>query len=132
MLVEYLKTGTEIAGIIVRHATLANKAGFFTPADLPLQAGVIAYPASHVIPRHSHRPHRRQIHGTPEVIIVQEGTLTLQFYPTPDAAPQPVILETGDLVILYAGGHGFIANTDTRILEIKQGPYLDNDDKEFF
>ena len=129
---EYLKIGNATAGIVIRRAEIAGKQGFFTEDGLSVQAGVLAYPASHVIPRHAHRPQRRQIEGTPEVIIVQEGTLTLQFYAAQNAAPQTVVLETGDMVILYAGGHGFMANTDVRILEIKQGPYLGSNDKEFF
>jgi quercetin dioxygenase-like cupin family protein len=129
---EYLNIGNEIAGIVVRRETLAGQDGFFTTGNMALQAGVMSYDAGHIIQRHMHRPHHRQIVGTPEVIIVQEGTLTLDFYPSPEATPQPIVLAAGDLVILYAGGHGFTANTDTRILEIKQGPYLDADDKEYF
>lgn len=128
---EYLKIGDEIAGIIVRRSEAAGANKFFTADTLPLQVGVLTYPASHVIARHRHRPHQRQITGTPEVIIVQEGTLTLQFYSTPDTV-QAVELAVGDIAILYAGGHGFVANTDVRVLEIKQGPYLDSDDKDYF
>lgn len=126
---EYLKIGDEIAGIIMRREMLAGVAGFFTPGHLSLQAGVMSYTALHVVPRHFHRPQHRQVVGTPEVIFVQQGSLTLDFYADPDAAAQSMVLHEGDLAILYGGGHGFTATTDVRILEIKQGPYLEADDK---
>ena len=129
---EYLKIGDVIAGVIVRQAMLADTTGFFTPSSLPLQAGVMAYPRAHVIPRHMHQPQQRSISGTTEAILVQQGRLTLHFYAAADAEPQSVPLHAGDLVILYAGGHGFTADSDVRILEIKQGPYLEHDDKQCF
>jgi hypothetical protein len=35
------------------------------------------------------------------------------------------ILKGGDLILLMNGGHGFRFLDDTKIIEIKQGPYND-------
>jgi hypothetical protein len=41
-------------------------------------------------------------------------------------------LETGDIILLVAGGHGFRCLEDTVLLEIKQGPYTGLVEKEAF
>ena len=42
------------------------------------------------------------------------------------------ILESGDIIILAAGGHGFEMLEDTEIFEVKQGPYAGENDKTRF
>jgi len=42
------------------------------------------------------------------------------------------ILETGDIVMLVNGGHGFSLLEDTILFEIKQGPYTGLVEKERF
>ena len=39
------------------------------------------------------------------------------------------ILNKGDVVLLAYGGHGFEMIEDSEIIEVKQGPYLDEVDK---
>ena len=41
-------------------------------------------------------------------------------------------LNTGDVMLMVGGGHGFRVIEDTVFLEIKQGPYLDMEEKERF
>jgi hypothetical protein len=38
-------------------------------------------------------------------------------------------LYTGDVILLAAGGHGFEMLEDSQIIEIKQGPYVGEEDK---
>jgi len=42
------------------------------------------------------------------------------------------ILETGDVILLVSGGHEFFMLEDTEMIEVKQGPYAGEDDKERF
>jgi hypothetical protein len=42
------------------------------------------------------------------------------------------ILHTGDTIILVSGGHGFEILDDTEMIEVKQGPYLGDNDKTRF
>ena len=41
-------------------------------------------------------------------------------------------LHTGDVMLMVGGGHGFRIIEDTVFLEIKQGPYQDQEEKERF
>ena len=40
------------------------------------------------------------------------------------------ILYKGDIIILFKGGHGFKFYKNTKIIEIKQGPYIEGKDKK--
>ena len=39
------------------------------------------------------------------------------------------ILKTGDVILLADGGHGFEMIEETEMIEVKQGPYLEEEDK---
>jgi hypothetical protein len=41
-------------------------------------------------------------------------------------------LYQNDVVLMVGGGHGFQIKEDTVLLEIKQGPYLGEEDKKLF
>jgi len=41
-------------------------------------------------------------------------------------------VSAGDVVLMVGGGHGFRMLEDTLFLEVKQGPYLDREEKERF
>ena len=38
----------------------------------------------------------------------------------------------GDIILLVSGGHDFLMLEDTEMIEVKQGPYAGDDDKERF
>jgi hypothetical protein len=42
------------------------------------------------------------------------------------------ILESGDVILLVQGGHGFEVLEELEMFEVKQGPYTSDDDKTRF
>jgi hypothetical protein len=42
------------------------------------------------------------------------------------------VLETGDVILLVSGGHGFEMLEDSEMIEVKQGPYTGDSDKTRF
>jgi hypothetical protein len=42
-----------------------------------------------------------------------------------------VILEPGDAILFASGGHAIEVLEDAQILEVKQGPYIGQEEKEF-
>lgn len=121
-----------LLALVVRRDVAVKETTFLTEGDLNLQAGFITYPAGGVIPRHVHHPIERRIVGTPEAILVRQGRCELQVYDDNRNLVATCELERGDLVMLFAGGHGFEVLEDTILLEIKQGPYPGADEKERF
>jgi hypothetical protein len=117
---------------IIRGAPLPGHTTFPTPASLPLQAGFIVYPSGHEIPRHSHRPIKRELSVTAEVLVVLRGRCSLDVYDDGRALAATRELGQGDIMVMVGGGHGFRMIEDTVLLEVKQGPYTGLAEKERF
>jgi hypothetical protein len=105
---------------------------FYTPHELSLQCGRVVYSAGSEIARHRHELIDRAITGTPEVLVIEKGTVIVDFYTHEGQFVCNRTLTRGDTVILAAGGHGFRILDDAILLEVKQGPYVQSRDKEYF
>ena len=117
--------GLAYAMIIRANAASDAKYNFLTDSANPLQLGMNFYKAGEVIKAHYHL--QRQIESNSivqEFLLIGAGRAFLRLY---DAADQREFtgrqLETGDMVLLLAGGHGLDVQDDTKIVEIKLGPY---------
>ena len=127
-----IEAGGQLYALIVRGGTLPDETAFVTCDEHPLQLGHIVYPAGHEIARHAHRPVVRTVTATAEVLLVQHGRCEMDVFDADDAPVTTVTLETGDVALLLAGGHGFRMLADTVLLEVKQGPYGGPGEKRHF
>ena len=105
----------------LRHGRLASDAG-----------RVHRLPAGRRGGRHVHVPLERSLVGTSEVLIVRSGRCEMDVYDDDRALVTTRELAAGDVVVIFAGGHGFRMLEDTTFLEVKQGPYTGLDEKERF
>lgn len=117
---------------VIRASFTPAETTFPTPSELNLQVGYVVYPRGGEVPRHSHRPIRRSLVGTAEVVVVRAGLCELDVYDDAGALVATRELATGDVMLMVGGGHGFRMLEDTVLLEVKQGPYLGADEKERF
>jgi hypothetical protein len=122
----------KILCVIVRADPAPEKTTFYTPNDFTLQVGKIVYCAGDEIPRHAHRPVTRALDSTSEILVVQKGRMIIDVYTDAHDFLCSREMDTGDVVILVAGGHGFRLLEDTILLEVKQGPYSGIQEKERF
>lgn len=123
--------GVQVA-LIVRANFQPEKTQFLTTDQDVLQLGYIVYGAGQSISPHIHMLAERHILGTPEVLYVRKGRMRTIFYSNEKVRKGDVILDQGDVIVLFDGGHGFDMLEDTVLMEIKQGPYLGELDKERF
>jgi hypothetical protein len=105
---------------------------FITPPDYKQQVGFIVYPAGGEVQRHLHLPLERHLIGTSEVLIVRNGRCILDVYDDEKELVASREVGAGDVVLMVGGGHGFRMVEETVFLEVKQGPYLDLEEKERF
>jgi quercetin dioxygenase-like cupin family protein len=131
-LAERIEADGRVLAYIVRAGTRPAATSFVTPAEHVQQVGFVVYPAGGEIPRHSHVPLERRIVGTPEVLVVREGRCEIDIYGEAHDHVATRELEAGDVMIMVAGGHGFRMLEDTVLLEVKQGPYPGEREKERF
>ncbi|HET9957130.1 MAG TPA: hypothetical protein VFQ61_21685 [Polyangiaceae bacterium] len=122
--VELIREGEQLLAILVRaNASSTEKYNFLTDSSAPLQLGMNFYRSGDVIPGHSHLPREIKTSEIQEVILIGHGRTRLKLYDDQRKQVAETILEKGDLVLLVSGGHGFDILEDTKILEVKQGPY---------
>ena len=131
-LVETIASGDRVLAYIVRNELAPSKTTFVTPDALSFQVGFVVYPANSEIPRHVHRPIKRELNVTSEALIVKKGSCEVDFFTDEKQLVTTRTLQTGDVLLLVGGGHGFRVKEDTILLEIKQGPYTGLDEKEHF
>jgi len=105
---------------------------FVTPNEASLQVGFMNHPAGKKISPHLHIPTTRNLYFTYEVLIIKQGKLRVDFYNEQKNYLESRILEAGDVILLESGGHGFEVLEDIEMIEVKQGPYMADTDKDRF
>jgi len=118
--------------LIIRHTFHKDGIEFFTPGTYSQQIGYMNRPAGYVIPPHVHNPVVREVQYTKEVLFIRSGRLRVDFYTETQKYLESTILQTGDVILLAYGGHGFEMLEPSEIIEVKQGPYAGDEDKTRF
>ena len=89
-------------------------------------------PQGYVIQPHVHNSVPRQVQFTKEVLFIKSGRVRVDFYDDEKSYLESRILNTGDVILLAFGGHGFEMLEASEIIEVKQGPYAGEADKTRF
>lgn len=125
----YHDNGRLVAMVLRQNRKMGPGVHFLTSPDLPLQLGYMNHPEGKIIPAHVHNHARRTVENTSEVLLVREGRLGVTLYHEDGAVLSEFELGPGDIIFLCGGAHGFKALTPLEMVEVKQGPYLGEDDK---
>ncbi|MEP0885500.1 hypothetical protein NDI49_28665 [Trichocoleus sp. ST-U3] len=122
----------QLLAIIIWHQF--NKPGihFFTPNELSQQLAYMCHPTGKVIEPHVHNPVVREVQYTQEALFIKKGKLRIDFYNNQQEYLESRILEAGDVILLVTGGHGFEVLEEIEMIEVKQGPYVGEQDKTRF
>lgn len=131
-MIEEVGVGETAMAIIMRHSYRANGIQFLTPDSFSQQLGYMNRPEGYVIKPHVHNPVSREVQYTNEVLFIKRGRVRVDFYDSDQKYFESRVLESGDIVLLIAGGHGFEMLEASEIVEVKQGPYVGEHDKVRF
>ena len=131
-MIERIVNNDKELALIIRHTFHKDGIEFFTPGTYSQQIGYMNRPAGYVIPPHVHNPVVRTVEYTKEVLFIKSGRLRVDFYSDEQEYLESTVLETGDVILLAYGGHGFEMLEPTEIIEVKQGPYAGDQDKTRF
>jgi cupin fold WbuC family metalloprotein len=129
---EKIKQRGQVFAIVIRRSFSKPGVHFFTPGEFSQQLGMLVHAKGKVVDRHRHKPVRREILRTQEVLVVLSGRIKIQIYNDEGSLLRTVILKEGDSILLATGGHRVEVLRKARILEVKQGPYAGFEDKEYF
>lgn len=131
-MIEEIKYNQEIFAIIISGRYNKEGISFFTPGDFSQQLAYMKHPKGKIIQPHVHNAVKREVHFTKEVLLIKKGKLRVDFYSNEQEYLESRILESGDVILLSEGGHGFEVLEDLEMFEVKQGPYAGDMDKTRF
>ena len=128
-MIEKIEINSEIIAIIVRKDFREPGIHFFTPNDYSQQLAFMSHPSGKEIQPHIHKKVQREVNYTQETLFIRKGKLQVDFYTDEQEYVKSRILESGDVILLIKGGHGFKVLEDLEMFEVKQGPYAGDEDK---
>lgn len=131
-MIENITYHDQLLALIVSHKFNEPGIHFFTPNELSQQLAYMCHPVGKVIPPHVHNPVIREVQYTQEVLFIKKGKLRVDFYNNQREYLESRLLEAGDVILLVTGGHGFEVLEEIEMIEVKQGPYVGEQDKTRF
>ena len=117
---------------VIRSEEIIQEKNFYTEEKEEFQFASFNLKENTVIKRHIHNKQERVIKSTSEVIVVIEGSIEVEIYDLDENLEHKCILNKGDTVALFSGGHGLKAIGNSKFIEVKQGPYNPETDKKLF
>lgn len=116
-------------GIVLARHIFADDFGdglsFFSKDEEFIQVGAWGYDSGKDINPHIHNEFPRTANRTCEVLYVISGALEAKIYDLDKQLAETLQVKAGDALILLECGHGYtIMQDNTRVLEVKNGPYF--------
>lgn len=124
--IENVHVAGRVAAIIVRSSFHPDGIQFVTPPEFSQQLGFMRRPAGYKIQPHIHLHVDRETTLTQEVLYVRSGRVRVDFYGEDEVFADSREISTGDVILLSSAGHGFEMLEESELIEVKQGPYLDD------
>lgn len=131
-MIEKIVNKNHVMAIIIKANYYSEGIEFFTPKDYSQQLGYMNRPKGYEIAPHLHNRVKRNVEYTNEVLLIKSGKVRVDFYDEYKDYLKSRILNKGDVILLVSGGHGFEMLEQSEMIEIKQGPYIDDNDKTRF
>jgi hypothetical protein len=131
-MIEQVINNDIVLSFIIRSNYHSTGIEFFTPNDFSQQLAYMNRQEGYVIPPHVHNIVQRKVRVTQEVLYIKSGKVRVDFYDDDKNYLESKVLNTGDVILLAYGGHGFQMIEKSEIIEIKQGPYDGDNDKTRF
>ncbi len=112
--------------IAIRIKKFKNGVTSLTDPSEPLQLVIHKRSTGEYTKAHAHTPKRRVTENLQECLVVIKGKIKIDFY-TPDKKYfKSISVSSGEVIILMSGGHGVHILKDSEIIEIKNGPFIED------
>ena len=131
-MVESIVNDGKLLAIIIPGDFKKDGIHFFTSNDLSQQLAYMHHPTGKIIEPHVHNPVPREVQYTQEVLLLKKGNLRVDFYDDDQNYLESRVIQSGDVILLATGGHGFEVIEEIEMIEVKQGPYAGGEDKTRF
>lgn len=109
---------------VLKFKKITDKRHDISPEDEFLQTSGRILKKNFHIKAHKHNELKRTTNITQEAWIILRGKILGKFYDLDDSLLHEEVLESGDCVTIFRGGHELLVlEDDTYFYEIKNGPY---------
>jgi quercetin dioxygenase-like cupin family protein len=106
---------------------------FVTEPNDPFQVGIMERPKGYAVKPHRHPDRPITVASVSEFFYVESGKVRLTVFNDSWEEVAKEEISAGEFALILSGGHSVEFLEDTRMHEVKQGPYPgDSDSKEFF
>jgi len=123
---EVIEHENVIISIIYRDDDWQKGLNFITTDELYVQVGSWWYDKGKKLAAHIHNDFERSARRTQEMVYVKSGSMKVNLYTDTQEFLQSYNLYEGDTAVFAYGGHGYeILEDDTKIIETKNGPFID-------
>lgn len=120
-----------IRAIVVRASHVASGVQFLTDDSMSLQLGLMSRGPDTPVAPHRHLRQTRTVPDTLEVLLVRSGTMNVELLGLEGDTIHKTVLHAGDVILLAGGAHAMTFPGPCDLLEVKQGPYRAESDKEY-
>jgi len=131
-MIKKIYDGENLLAIIISSQFDEPGINFFTPNDFSQQLAYMKHPKGKMIQPHIHNPVPRKVEYTQEILFIKSGKIRVDFYDLEQKYLESHILSQHDVILLIKGGHGFEVLEEIEMFEVKQGPYVGENDKTRF
>jgi hypothetical protein len=120
-----IRDGDRKIAVIIRGGDIGEGLTFCSDDKDFIQVGSWNYNSGKELLAHSHNRVERSIDRTQECIIVLSGSVRARIYSDNRRLLATEELHPHDTLIAFSGGHGYdILEDGTRVIEVKNGPYM--------
>ena len=122
-MIEQITDNGSIIATIIKAGFTKKGEQFFTPNEFSQQLGYMNRPKGYRVEAHTHKQVHQQVVLTQEVLYVKSGTIKVGLFTDTFKFIKECTLTEGDFILLASGGHSVEMMEDSEIIEVKQGPY---------
>lgn len=129
---EIFDKNNNLIAIVHKDSDFRDGKTFYTDNNKDFQFGTFKLEQGEIIENHIHNLQKREINNTSEAIVVIKGSLKIMLFDNEKNFIDSVIINTNDAILLFEGGHGIEVIEESKFIEFKQGPYIEDMDKKHF
>jgi len=120
----------KLIGELITAKTRVNSTVFYSPKESSFQFGLFAHSKGFFELPHYHKKIKRKIYDLQQVLFVQKGELSVNFYNNSKKIIKRINLKKGDALNIVGGVHSVKVKKNCQCLTVKQGPFIsDKEDK---
>lgn len=118
-----IKDKNKILALFFTNKLKADGVRFLTPSSYPLQIGLLEHKNGRDVPPHKHRDLKYNVNTTQEFLYIEKGRADIKVFNNKWQQIKKLTMGKGDFILFIKGGHSVKIHKNTRIIEIKQGPF---------